>query len=72
MNHKLSQNFISSLTHVHLHKRCGDRKYDLKGGPLLVEKRNAFMQFHRIRFNAWKSYLLTKKNVLGKENTEKK
>ena len=34
--------------HVDLHKRCGVRTYNLKGGPLLVEKRNAFMLFYQI------------------------
>ena len=49
------------LVHSHMFKRCGVRKYNLKGGPLLAKKQNAFLQFYKIRFNASKSYLLTKK-----------
>ena len=33
--------------HVDLHKRCGVRTYNLKSGPLLVKKRNTFMQFYQ-------------------------
>ena len=50
--------------HVDLHKRCGVRTYYLKGGSLLLKKRNAFMQFYQIRINALKSNRLNKKNVL--------
>ena len=38
--------------HVDLHEPCGVRTYNLKGEPLLVKKRNAFMQFYQIQIKA--------------------
>ena len=47
--------------HVEFQKRCGGRTYNLKGGPQLVKKRNAFIHFYQIRIKALRSYRLTKK-----------
>ena len=47
--------------HVDLHKRCGFRTYNLKGGPLLFKKRNSFMQFYQIPIHGLKLYILNKK-----------
>ena len=46
MNHTLSQ----------FQANPSVRTYNLKAGPLLVKKRNAFMQFYQFRINALKSY----------------